>query len=252
MKKRWLWSFFCLLLWCVSLRAQDADVGYQEALRRIEEARVSRAIELDLSKLSLKFLPPEIGQLGSLQKLNLYKNELTSLPPEIGQLTNLQTLNLSHNELTMVSPQVSDLAHLQILNLSFNQLTILPTAIRQLTSLTILLLLGNQLTILPPEIGELKNLQWLDLSGNPLTTLPIEIGHLAELTRLDFTPVTFPPLEMQGHGTPAILAYLRDYETMQMQQKRQTIAAGVGGVAGLMLAFRWRQRRGLSEKKKRL
>jgi len=228
--KRLLWGLIFLLLWAVPLRAQDADAGYQEALRRIEAARVSGATKLDLSQLGIE-----------------------TLPPEIGQLTTLQTLDLSHNELTTVSPQVSDLVHLQILNLSFNQLTILPAAIRQLTSLTILMLLGNQLTSLPPEIGELKNLQWLDLPGNPLTTLPIEIGHLTELTRLDFTPpVTFPPLESQRHGTPTILAYLRDYEAMLMHQTIASIAAGVGGIVGLILAFRWRQRRSLGEKKKRL
>jgi len=39
---------------------------------------------------------------------------------------------------------------------------------------------------------------------------------------------------------------------MLMRQTIAGIAAGVGGVAGLMLAFRWRQRRGVGEKKKRL
>jgi hypothetical protein len=37
-----------------------------------------------------------------------------------------------------------------------------------------------------------------------------------------------------------------------MRQTIAGIAAGIGAIAGVMLAFRWRQRRGLAEKKKRL
>jgi hypothetical protein len=39
---------------------------------------------------------------------------------------------------------------------------------------------------------------------------------------------------------------------MQMQQIIAAIALGVGGIAILMLAFRWRQRRAWGEKKKRM
>jgi len=60
------------------------------------------------------------------------------------------------------------------------------------------------------------------------------------------------PSEITSQGIPATLAYLRDYESMLMRQTIASIAAGVGGIAGLILAFRWRQRRGLGEKKKRL
>jgi hypothetical protein len=39
---------------------------------------------------------------------------------------------------------------------------------------------------------------------------------------------------------------------MQFRQIMAGMAAGVGAIAGVILAFRWRQRRGLGEKKKRL
>lgn len=55
-----------------------------------------------------------------------------------------------------------------------------------------------------------------------------------------------------SQGTAATLAYLRDYEAMLMRQTIAGIAIGVGAFAGVILAFRWRQRRGLQEKKKRL
>lgn len=43
MTKRVMWGMIVVLLWVLPLRAQGMtpDEGYQEALRRIEEARVS-------------------------------------------------------------------------------------------------------------------------------------------------------------------------------------------------------------------
>lgn len=50
------------------------DEGYREALRRIEEARRKGSGRLDLSRLRLAALPPEIGQLTALMSLNLSNN----------------------------------------------------------------------------------------------------------------------------------------------------------------------------------
>ncbi|NJR12851.1 hypothetical protein HC776_03090 [bacterium] len=63
MTKSLLWGLIVGRLWVVPLQAQHDDAGYQEALRRIEAARVSGAVELDLSGLGLTTLPPQIGQL---------------------------------------------------------------------------------------------------------------------------------------------------------------------------------------------
>jgi len=164
--------------------AQDSDAGYQEALRRIEEARVSGATLLGLRNMGL-----------------------TKLPPEIGQLTNLQWLDLS----------------------------------------------DNQLTALPPEIGRLTSLSVLIVNNNPLLTrLPLEFGQLTDFSQLSMNTLSFPSQEIQQRGVPSMLAYLRDYEAMQMRQTIAGIAAGVGAIAEVILAFRWRQRRGLGEKKKRM
>ena len=64
----------------------------ERALERIEEAAATEATQLNLSRLGLTELPPQIGRLTHLQELSLAENALTELPPEIGQLTSLQAL----------------------------------------------------------------------------------------------------------------------------------------------------------------
>lgn len=86
-----------------------------------------------------------------------------------------------------------------------------------------------------------------------LTSLPLEIAYMPnlEIINFDYTTIMSVPPEIIAQGTPTILAYLRDYEAMLMRQTIAGIAAGVGGIAGVMLIFRWRQRRDSTEKKKR-
>ena len=53
---------------------------------RIEEARKSKATELDLSGEGLSQLSEALGQLGQLQWLYLDDNRLTVVPEALGQL----------------------------------------------------------------------------------------------------------------------------------------------------------------------
>ena len=58
----------------------------------------SRVTQLNLQFKDLRVLPPEIGQLTELERLNLEYNRLLEvLPPEIGQLSQLQSLNMKDN-----------------------------------------------------------------------------------------------------------------------------------------------------------
>ena len=143
-------------------------------------------------------LPPEIGQLISLQELDLGINELTKLPPEMGQLTHLRKLDLSGNQFSELPPEIWQLTSLQELKLNMNRLTELPPEIGQLTNLQELDLRDNQIMELPPEFGRLTRLQELWLWHNPLSTLPSELGQLTNLRelRLEGTSVLELPVEV--------------------------------------------------------
>lgn len=137
--------------------------------------------ELNMSERSLTILPPEIGQLGSLQVLVSSRNRLSSLPPEIGQLGSLEILDLFDNSLSSLPPEIGQLGSLEILNLFSNHLRNLPHEIGQLGSLESLSLGNNFLSSLPPVIGQLGSLTFLGWSNNNLSSLPPEIGQLESL-----------------------------------------------------------------------
>ncbi|MFM9963031.1 MAG: COR domain-containing protein [Planctomycetaceae bacterium] len=185
--------------------------GYTEALKRIAACLEQRGDFLDLSRLTLSTLPPEIGQLTALTWLDLFDNQLTTLPPEIGQLRALTTLVLHNSQLTTLPPEISQLTALTTLALDNNQLTVLPTGICRLTALTMLDLNGNEFTTLPPEIGQLTALTTLGLANNQLTTLPPEIGQLTALMRLDLENNRFTTLPYEiGQLTALTKLFLHD------------------------------------------
>ncbi len=160
------------------------DNSQRDVLKAIRHAAETRAPDLDLSNRQLRELPPEIGQLASLQTLDLNGNQLAQIPPEIGQLARLLRLDLDGNQLAQIPPEIGQLASLQTLYLNGNQLAQIPPEIGQLANLQELYLHGNQLAQIPPEIGQLARLQVLRLDGNRLAQIPPEIGQLANLQTL--------------------------------------------------------------------
>jgi len=163
----------------------------EEVLRRVEYARDTNAIKLNLSNLGLTSLPETIfNSLTSLQVLYLHENELTSLPETIfNSLTSLQELSLSYNKLTSLPETIfNSLTSLQVLYLSGNELTSLPeTIFNSLTSLQVLWLSNNKLTSLPETIfNSLTSLQKLWLYDNELTSLPSSILNCRRLIEFHF------------------------------------------------------------------
>ena len=123
-----------------------------------------RVTVIDLPHQDLRGqLPPEIGDLTYLTKLNLEGNRLSGdIPPEMGNLANLKELNLGNNPgLWELPPELGNL--------------------RNLTSLTVPGISGE----IPPELGNLVSLEYLALGGTDLEgEIPQELGNLANLETL--------------------------------------------------------------------
>ncbi len=137
-------------------------------------------------------VPPELGQLSRLEYLHFSRNDLSGLiPPELGQLDNLEWLVLSNNGLSgSIPPEIGQMTNLSNFNLSGNSLSgTIPSEIGHLTNLRRLHLDGNSLSgYIPPELGKMSSLNSLILSNNALTgSLPSELGQLTELRTLDLS-----------------------------------------------------------------
>jgi Leucine-rich repeat (LRR) protein len=280
---RYVMLILILGLFLLPTLAQDESslTPYEIALQRIEVARVNEATSLYLGFMGLTELPPEIGNLTNLQRLNIFNNQLSRLPPEIGSLTNLQSLDVSGNRLSILPSQIGNLSNLQFLDIGHNQLSDLPSEIGNLSRLQTLFIYYNQLTSLESEISKLSNLANLDLSGNQLDSLPSEISELESLCYLslrdnhfqflsleliqlegedckdygrhlniDGNPLISPPPEVIAQGTDAILDYLRNEAWWHLQRLIVSGAGAVGLLAAGVLGLRWKNRRGYEKKKK--
>ena len=134
-------------------------------------------------------LPPELGGLAKLERLDLGVNDLNGpIPPELGALADLEYLNLGTNSLTgTIPPELGNLANLERLYLDRNSLTgTVPRELGDLANLRRLSLGDNNLTgPIPPELGGLADLGRLNLGDNNLTgTVPPALGGLADLEDL--------------------------------------------------------------------
>jgi hypothetical protein len=143
--------------------------------------------ELDLSSNQLSgVIPPELGNLSSLTYLLLDSNQLGgSIPQELGKMSSLEELHLGSNWLIgLIPPELGSLSSLGYLHLGSNQLTgSIPPELGSLSSLRSLQLYSNQLSgSIPPELGSLSTLTRLSLDSNQLSgSIPPELGSLSSL-----------------------------------------------------------------------
>lgn len=131
-------------------------------------------------------IPPELGNLTELVRLNLARNGLTgNIPAELGNLRKLEWLLLSYNQLSGSIPsELGNLSDLTILAMRSNQLSgSIPRELGNLTNLTELYLHWNRLGgSLPSQLGNLSKLEKLDLQQNQLSgNIPSELGNLSDL-----------------------------------------------------------------------
>uniref|UniRef100_A0A8I6XMA2 Protein kinase domain-containing protein n=2 Tax=Hordeum vulgare subsp. vulgare TaxID=112509 RepID=A0A8I6XMA2_HORVV len=132
-------------------------------------------------------LPPELGSLALLRRLNLHGNRLSgAVPPALSNATSLRSVFLYDNNLTGGFPaSLCDLPRLQNLDLSRNSLAgPLPPALGRCRQLQRLLLSNNGFSGRMPAaaLPLMESLQLLDLSSNSLTgAIPPELGRLPAL-----------------------------------------------------------------------
>lgn len=111
----------------------------------VHKGKVGRVVDLNLANMSVKIIPPVIGEL-RLRKLRLQNNRIDSLPDEIGLILSMHHLILQSNELVYIPDSFGNLSHLDHLDIGGNKLTELPESIINLKNLEFLTLVHNQLT----------------------------------------------------------------------------------------------------------
>jgi len=142
---------------------------------RRDQINQDRIGELNVQKMGITVIPPEIGQLTGLHTLYLDSNAITALPAEIGNCVALTVITASNNNLTALPAAIGKLTALKILSLSHNSIASLPSELGAAQALTTLKLDFNSLSTLPSSIGALKLMQVAYLNNNGLTALPSEI-----------------------------------------------------------------------------
>ena len=153
-------------------------------------------------------IPPELGDLTSLRRLDLGTNDLKGpVPRELGRLANLTWLRLLENGLSGPIPsELGNLTNLTVLDLGYNRLSgPIPPALGSLLDLRHLSLAGNLLTgSVPPELGSFTGLQRLDLTGNELRgPIPESFLALDALERFHFAYNT----DLCAPGTAEFVAW---------------------------------------------
>lgn len=157
-------------------------------------ARLHELAELNLlgNDLGHGPLPPELGRLSKLERLNLSGLFFTGgIPPEFGDLARLKVLEIPNNDLNgSIPPELGNLKQLQRLDLDGNRLSgPLPAKLGEAAALEEIHLAESDLSgPIPAELAQLGALHILDLSGNAFTgRVPATLGDLARLTYLNLS-----------------------------------------------------------------
>lgn len=164
--------------------------------------------KMDMGYNLISKIPPEVGLLKNLRKLNLQFNvRLSALPEQISQLTNLIKLNLGDNEFTEIPETVSKLPSLKKLLMHRNRISHLSKNIKLMTSLEYLNLNRNKIKIIPEEISHLSSLRELTINYNELEYIPHSLATLTQLVILSvaFNRLTRLPCSMEQMSEVTVL-----------------------------------------------
>ncbi|KAJ8451215.1 hypothetical protein Cgig2_013987 [Carnegiea gigantea] len=138
------------------------------------------------------YIPPSIGNLGSLGTFNIEGCRfMGSIPASFGNLTDLTIFRIDFNMVEgRVPPSFANLTRLVVFAITANRITIGPQEYSWLSKLNGLLGLSLQSTnmqgTIPSGFANLTHLRVLCLSHNQLSgTLPLWLGNLTTLRSID-------------------------------------------------------------------
>ena len=172
-------------------------------------------------------IPPELGNLTRLTELLLNDSAFSGpIPPELGNLTRLTELLLNDSAFSgPIPPELGNLSNLKTLNLASNRLSgPVPAELGNLTNLTLLYLDDNQLSgALPSELGNIPNLQKVSVWDNNLTwASSYANGILADTVAL----VAFYESALSGSSSP--WRYWLTYEPLDNWSVPSSFSSGSG------------------------
>lgn len=170
------------------------DIRYPENARSwegVELHRTGEVIKLNLDNKNISVLPPDIGQLTSLQELSIQTNDIEILPVELFDLPFLVKLNLSFaNELRNIPREIGRLRRLEVLIIQFGNFNTIPSEMGNIRSLRIIQLNNCFVNAIPASFGNLENLEELYFTANRTNSgnfivVPSQLGRLRNLRILD-------------------------------------------------------------------
>ncbi|PNT75728.1 hypothetical protein BRADI_1g37562v3, partial [Brachypodium distachyon] len=169
-------------------------------------------------------LPPELGNLTSLEYMNLSENQLFgSSPPSFARVQELRYFNISNNRISGTIPQemFTNCTHLQYFDVSTNLLTgSIPSQVSKWKEIEFLSLSTNNFTgSIPVEMGSLPTLITLDLSSNHLTG--IMTPHIGNATSLACLDIGNNHLEGELPATiSSLLSQLSDLQLLDLAENK--------------------------------
>ncbi|MEV4831174.1 COR domain-containing protein [Micromonospora sp. NPDC049257] len=157
-------------------------------LDRIREAHRMGSAVLSLAGVTETELPPEIGTLRQLKKLDLRYSRIRRLPPEIANLSQLEVLDVNSGVLDELPPEIGQLRRLRQVDLGGCPLREVPQQLWDCLALQ-WLRLGGSYQQLPPGIQQLRHLEWLLIEPScRLVWLPRGFSALQSLAMLALAP----------------------------------------------------------------
>ncbi|EAY25987.1 leucine-rich repeat domain-containing protein [Microscilla marina] len=169
------------------------------------------------------FLPNDIGNLKSLQKLELYNNYIQDLPNAIRSLTQLEWLNLCNGRFDSLPFVAGDLPLLKALILEQNKQMDVSKELRKFVHAPIvhLNLKSCGLDSFPEEVFKLRQLQYLNVSNNRIDKLPLDIVNLPELHSIETTKTLLAKSTEAKSGKPInkLLKLLKENKSTETFKK---------------------------------